>query len=99
PACTAPEDQRLGDLRDRAADRRRGVGGGARAGVELEHLEPVAERGLDFQSRRAFGGLHWRNPIGYWGLLSVILLLAGGLLVRRQPPAKSTQPIQEFLSV
>jgi hypothetical protein len=42
PACRAAEDQRLGDLCDLAADRRRGVGGGARAGVKLENLELVA---------------------------------------------------------
>ena len=32
--------ERLRDLRDLAADRRRRLLGGARAGVEFEHLEP-----------------------------------------------------------
>ena len=58
PLVRAAEDQRLGDLRHLAADRRRGVGGGAGAGVELEHLEPVAERRLNLERGRAFGGLH-----------------------------------------
>ena len=46
-ALRAAEHQRFGDLSDRAADRRRRVRRGARAGVELKHLEPVAERGLN----------------------------------------------------
>src|SRR5688572_24685748 len=42
------EDHRLGDLRHRAADRRRGVGGGAGRGVELLDLgfEAEARQGL-----------------------------------------------------
>ena len=52
------EDQRLGDLRHHAADRRRRLGGGAGARVEFEHLIGGAERGLDLQGAGGGCGLH-----------------------------------------
>jgi hypothetical protein len=62
-ASLAAKDERLGDLGDCAPDRRRGLGGGARARVELDDLKPLAERGLDSERRGTRGGLHRRNPI------------------------------------
>ena len=58
PPALRAEHERLRDLRDRAADRRRGVFRGAGARVELEHLEALAERGLNFEGRGGCGGLH-----------------------------------------
>src|ERR1019366_186596 len=52
------ENERLGDLRDRAADHSRRLGGGAGARVEFEHLIGGAERGLDLQGAGGDGGLH-----------------------------------------
>jgi hypothetical protein len=76
PACPAAEDQRLGDLGDVAADRRGGVGGGAGAGVELQHFEPVAQHRLNLERGGAFGGLHSGNPIGCRVSLPIISLIA-----------------------
>ena len=56
-ALRAAEDERLGDFSDSAADRRRGVGGGARARVKFEHLEPLAERSLDFSAAGLAAGV------------------------------------------
>ncbi len=47
PRRLGAEDQRLGDLGDRATNRRRRVRRRARAGVEFQHLVIGAERGLD----------------------------------------------------
>ena len=76
PLAAAAEDQRLRDLRDLAADRRRSVGGGARARVELENLEPVAERGLNLERGGAFGWLHRADPSCGCVRLSVISFIA-----------------------
>ncbi len=58
------EDQRLGDLGHRAADRRRRVRRGARAGVEFQHLVIGAERGLDFRALAAAAGFIALRPPG-----------------------------------
>ena len=58
PRRLGAEDERLGDLRHRATDRRRRLGGGAGARVEFEHLIGGAERGLDLQGAGGGRGLH-----------------------------------------
>src|SRR5580692_2783707 len=62
PAALRAKDQRLRDLRDRAADCSRGVLGGSGAGVELEDFKALAERSLNLQGRWGASGLHIADP-------------------------------------
>ena len=57
-AAGAAEHERLADLRHRAADCCRGVGGGAGRRFELHDQVPVAERRLDPERGRSCRGLH-----------------------------------------